>query len=120
MCPRSWPWLMCTVAPPFAHLLCGSDLIHRGVAPGCVSIRRGYAELAPLMGLKTVTLRDFWQKVKEDAGNPMAPLEPLLQQGLPFASDWDDQNVRQVLPEYEPPEITKELLQVYLSRLEIA
>lgn len=72
------------------------------------------------MGLKTVTLRDFWQKVKEDAGNPMAPLEPLLQQGLPFASDWDDQNVRQVLPEYEPPEITKELLQVYLSRLEIA
>lgn len=75
-----------------------------------------YAEMARLMGLEPVTLEDFWKKVRADAQNPMAPLDPLLQGHLPCASDWGDESLRQVLgDDYAPPEVTKELLQVYLK-----
>ncbi|CAJ1440071.1 unnamed protein product [Effrenium voratum] len=53
--------------------------------------------------------------VRQDRENPMAALEPLLRGGLPAASNWGDTRLQQALQgRYSPPEVTKDLLQLYM------
>lgn len=77
-----------------------------------------YSQLAHLLGLEPVQLSRFWSRVQADSGNPMAPLEPLLQGSLPMASDWGDENVREVLGDsYGALQVSKELLQTWLGSM---
>ncbi|CAE7455239.1 pho2a [Symbiodinium microadriaticum] len=77
-----------------------------------------YAALATLLRVPPVPVQIFWQKVRDDPENPMAPLEPLLAGSLPVADDWGDANLQQVLgADYNPPQLTEELLRLYAQRL---
>ncbi|CAE7820445.1 hetM, partial [Symbiodinium sp. CCMP2592] len=77
-----------------------------------------YAALATLLRVPPVPVQIFWQKVRDDPANPMAPLEPLLAGSLPVADQWGDANLQQVLgADYNPPQLTEELLRLYAQRL---
>eukprot|EP00439_Symbiodinium_sp_Y106_P013449 s5529_g1.t3 len=54
-----------------------------------------YAALATLLRVPPVPVQIFWQKVRDDPENPMAPLEPLLAGSLPVADQWGDANLQQ-------------------------
>ncbi|CAE7261295.1 hetM [Symbiodinium sp. CCMP2456] len=70
-----------------------------------------YAALATLLRVPPVPLQIFWQKVRDDPENPMAPLEPLLAGSLPVVDDWGDANLQQVLgADYNPPQLTEDTL----------